>query len=103
MPGTTFNQRAVGAAIDAIINTTTGGNLTRLPAALSRLYALQTSELPGALGALSGEGYASEKSVLIGDSFYSRQAILGRLRQGNYAGQDRACRLPCPRWPCSDR
>ena len=103
MPGTTSNQRAVGAAIDGIINTTTGDNLTRLPAALSPLYALQTSELPGALSALSGEGYASEQSVLIGDSFYSRQAILGRLRQGNYAGQDGPVGSACPRWPCSDR
>ena len=87
MPGATANQRAVGAAIDGIINTTTGNELAELPEALSPLYALQANQLPGALGALSGEGYASEQSVLIGDSLYSRQAILGRLRQGAYAGQ----------------
>ena len=87
MPGTNPNERAVGAAIDGIINTTTGNELGELPAALSPLYAVQAADLPGALGALSGEGYASEQSVLIGDSFYSRQAILGRLRQGSYSDQ----------------
>jgi outer membrane autotransporter protein len=87
LPGATFNERAVGAAIDSIINTTAGNELAGLPAALSPLYALQASQLPGAMRALSGEGYASEQSVLIGDSFYGRQAILGRLRQGAYAGQ----------------
>ena len=86
LPGATSNQRAVGAAIDGIINTTTGNDLAELPTALSPLYAVGASELPEALGALSGEGYASEQSVLIGDSLYSRQAILARLRQGAYAG-----------------
>lgn len=40
------------------------------------------AELGGALNALSGEAYASQRSVLIGDSLCSRQAPLGRLRQG---------------------
>jgi subtilase-type serine protease len=86
LPGTTSNQSAVGAAIDGIINTTTGNELAELPTALSPLYGLQANQLPGALSALSGEGYASEQSVLIGDSLYGRQAILARLRQGAYAG-----------------
>lgn len=87
LPGITRNQRAVGAAIDGVINTTTNGLLTTLPDALAPLYNLTSSELPGALNALSGEAYASEQSVMIGDSLYSRQALLGRLRQGTYAGQ----------------
>lgn len=87
MAGNTPNQRAVGAAIDGIINTTTNGLLTSLPGALAPLYGLTAAELPGALDALSGAAYASEQTVLIGDSLYSRQAVLGRLRQGAYAGQ----------------
>ncbi len=86
LSGTTSNERAVGVAIDGIINTTTGNALGELPTALSPLYALTESQLPGALGALSGEGYASQQSVLIGDSFHGRQAILGRMRQGTYTG-----------------
>lgn len=87
LPGNTPNQRAVGGAIDGIINTTTNGLLTSLPEALAPLYNLTSDQLPGALNALSGEAYASEQSVLIGDSLYSRQALLGRLRQGSYASQ----------------
>lgn len=90
-PGTTSNQQAVGGAIDGVINTTTtsasGTVLTPLPTALSPLYGVTAADLPGALGALSGEAYASEQSVLVGDSQYGRQAILGRLRQGFYALQ----------------
>ncbi|WP_454917931.1 autotransporter outer membrane beta-barrel domain-containing protein [Xanthobacter sediminis] len=86
MPNITPNQRVVGAAIDRIINTTTGGMLTSLPDALAPLYDLTSGQLPGALNALSGEAYASEQSVLVGDSLYGRQALLGRLRQSSYAG-----------------
>lgn len=84
--GITANQRAVGAALDGIINTTTDGLLTPLPDALGPLYDLTAAELPGALAALSGEAYASSQTVMIGDSLYSRNAVLGRLRQGSYAG-----------------
>ena len=87
LPNLSPNQNAVGAAIDGVINTTTNGLLTSLPEALAPLYDLTSAELPGALNALSGEAYASEQSVLIGDSLYSRQAVLGRLRQGAYADQ----------------
>ncbi|GAB4071956.1 autotransporter domain-containing protein [Ancylobacter sonchi] len=83
----TPNQQAVGSAIDGIINATTNGLLTSLPGALAPLYDLTSDQLPAALSALSGEAYASESSVLVGDSLYSRQAVLGRLRQGAYAGQ----------------
>nr|HML27403.1 autotransporter outer membrane beta-barrel domain-containing protein [Hyphomicrobium sp.] len=86
--GNTPNQRAVGAAIDGIINSTaSSGTLTSLPDALNPLYGLTSTQLPGALSALSGEAYASEQSVLIGDSFYTRQALLGRLRQSSYSGE----------------
>ncbi|MFG1433028.1 autotransporter outer membrane beta-barrel domain-containing protein [Xanthobacter sp. V2C-8] len=87
LPNMTQNQRVVGAALDSVINTTTGGMLTRLPDALDPLYNLTSDQLPGALGALSGEAYASARSVLVGDSFYSRQALLGRLRQSSHAGE----------------
>ena len=76
----------------ASINTPTNGMLASLPDALTPLYDLTSAELPGALSALSGEAYASEQSVLIGDSLYSRQAILGRLRQGLYGAPERR---PC--------
>lgn len=87
LPGNTPNRRAVGAAIDRIINTPTGDLLTTLPAALSPLYDLSAAELPGALDALSGASYASQTTVLVGDSLYARQALLSRLRQSAYAGE----------------
>ncbi|MDR6950716.1 outer membrane autotransporter protein [Ancylobacter sp. 3268] len=87
LPNVTPNQRAVGAAIDGVINTTTNGKLTSLPDALAPLYGLSSEQLPGALGALSGEAYASEQSVLAGDALYTREAVLGRLRQGAYGDQ----------------
>ena len=83
----TPNQHAVGTALDGLINTTSNGKLTSLPDALAPLYDLASSDLPGALGALSGEAYASSQTVMIGDSLYTRQAVLGRLRQGTYAGE----------------
>ncbi|SHE85763.1 outer membrane autotransporter barrel domain-containing protein [Kaistia soli DSM 19436] len=85
LPGTTANERAAGRAIDSMINDTGDNTLAQLPDALEPLYALSASQLPAALGALSGEAYASEQSVLAGDSLYVRQAVLGRLRQGSYA------------------
>ncbi|MBB3769645.1 outer membrane autotransporter protein [Angulomicrobium tetraedrale] len=82
----TPNQQAVGRAIDRVVNNSSGPLLLELPAGLSPLYALDAAQLPLALGALSGESYASARSVMIGDGLYSRQAILGRLRQGAYQG-----------------
>ncbi|NDV85358.1 autotransporter domain-containing protein [Aurantimonas aggregata] len=87
LPGMTRNQNAVASALDGYINTTTNGMLTSLPTALAPLYSLTAGELPGALSALSGEAYASQQSVLTGNSLYTRQALLGRLRQETYAGQ----------------
>ncbi|HSI40690.1 MAG TPA: autotransporter domain-containing protein [Xanthobacteraceae bacterium] len=85
-PGISRNQKAVGGAIDGYINGAPGNALAMLPAALDPLYDLSAGQLPVALNALSGEAYASEQSVLIGDTLYSRQAMLGRLRQGAYDG-----------------
>lgn len=81
-PGLTANQSAVGAGLDRAFNVGAG-----VSGPLTALYALDGSQLPQALSALSGEVYASEQSVLTGDSLYSRQAVMGRLRQGAYADQ----------------
>ncbi|WP_198666170.1 autotransporter outer membrane beta-barrel domain-containing protein [Tropicimonas sp. IMCC34043] len=90
LAGNTDNGKAVGAAIDSLINTKVGNILADLPSALDPLYRLDANQLPGALDALSGEGFASEQSVLIGDSLYGRLAILGRLRQATDPGQNTA-------------
>ncbi|KAA0969763.1 autotransporter domain-containing protein [Aureimonas fodinaquatilis] len=87
LANSTPNQRVVGAALDGFINTTSGNMLAELPDALAPLYGLTVGQLPGALDALSGEAYASQRSVLLGDSLYARQSILARLRQGSYAGE----------------
>ena len=90
VPGLTPNESAVGTALTGIINAPGSTVLAALPAALSPLYALDASQLPQALDALSGESYASQEAVLLGDSLYSRLALMGRLRQGAYAGQSDA-------------
>lgn len=85
--GLSSNQRAVGAVVDRAFNAGAATNAgTAATGGLSALYGLTAAQLPQALGALSGEAYASEKSVLIGDGLYSRGAVLDRLRQGAYAG-----------------
>lgn len=86
-PGTTSNQQAVGAVIDSVINSTSGPYLASLPSDLSAFYNLTSGELSGALNALTGEAHASAQTVMIGDSQYSRQALLGRLRQGEYVNR----------------
>ena len=93
IPGLTPNEQAVGTALAGIINAPGSAEFAALPEALSPLYALDASQLPQALDALSGESYASEQSVLLGDGLYSRMALLGRLRQGAYAGQGDALAL----------
>jgi outer membrane autotransporter protein len=85
--GLTGNQAAVGGAVDVAFNTgatATPGNPTS--AALSSLYSLSGTQLGAALGALSGEIHASERSALMNDGQFTRQAILGRLRQLAYDG-----------------
>ncbi|SFV34389.1 autotransporter outer membrane beta-barrel domain-containing protein [Hyphomicrobium facile] len=75
------NQTAVGRTLDNAFNSN-----GRLPGHLAAIYGLTDRQLPGALNALSGEVYASEHSVLIDQAFYSRQAVLSRLRQ--FGGAD---------------
>lgn len=95
--GATANEQAVGSAIDTTINTgsstssagssstsSSSASLGTLPSGLSAFYGLSAAELPAALSALSGEGYASEQTVLLGDSSAGREAVLGRLRQSAY-------------------
>ncbi|MFH1558096.1 MAG: autotransporter outer membrane beta-barrel domain-containing protein [Pseudomonadota bacterium] len=86
--GLTANQSAVGGAVDLGFNSGILPNAaTPGAAALNGLYSLSASQLPAVLKGLSGEAYASEQSVLIGDGIYGRQAVMDRLRQGAYAGQ----------------
>lgn len=89
--GATANEQAVGSAIDATINTDSSSgssagttSLGTLPSGLAAFYGLSAAALPAALASLSGEAYASEQSVLLGDSSAGREAVLGRLRQSAY-------------------
>ena len=88
--GLTDNQTAVGSAVDKAFNSgilATADNATA--DALNSLYSLRGGQLAPALGSLSGEVYASERSVLINDGRFTRQTLLGRQRQlsyGNAAG-----------------
>src|SRR5262245_48123159 len=78
--GLTANQRAVGNALEAGYSTTLTG-----PAATLYTNLLMTGT-PDALSQLSGEIHGSVQSVIVDDSRYIRQAVLGRLRQAPYAG-----------------
>ena len=48
------------------------------------LGSLSAEELPAALAALSGEIYATTLTVLVNETRYVRDAVLGRLRQAHY-------------------
>src|SRR5262252_4647828 len=78
--GLTANQQAVGNALEAGYSTTLTG-----PAATLYTNLLMTGT-PDALSQLSGEIHGSVQSVIVDDSRYIRQAVLGRLRQAPYAG-----------------
>ena len=80
LAGLTANQRAVGNALEAGYSTTLTG-----PAATLYTKLLMTGT-PDALTQLSGEVHGSVQSVIVDDSRYIRQAVLGRLRQAPYAG-----------------
>ncbi|WP_244644166.1 autotransporter outer membrane beta-barrel domain-containing protein [Azorhizobium oxalatiphilum] len=85
--GFSANQSATGGAVDSVFNsgvTSATGNATA--AALGSLYGLGPVQLGAALNALSGEAHASEQSVLLTDGLFTRQALLGRLRQLSYGG-----------------
>lgn len=83
--GLTANQSAVGGAVDTAFNSgvlADPGNTSAV--ALNSLYSLSGDELAPALGSLSGEVYASQRSVLINDGRFTRQTVLSRLRQRAY-------------------
>jgi outer membrane autotransporter protein len=80
LAGLTANQRAVGNALEAAYSTTLTG-----PAATLYTNLLMTGT-PDALTQLSGELHGSVQAVIVDDSRYVRQAVLGRLRQAPYAG-----------------
>jgi subtilase-type serine protease len=78
--GGTRNERAVGAALDAFPAT----NALFVAAGLSGPALLHSLDL------LSGEIHASTASALVDESLYVRSAILGRLRQASYGGENAA-------------
>ena len=80
LAGLTANQRAVGNALEAAYSTTLTG-----PAATLYTNLLMTGT-PDALSQLSGEVHGSVQAVMVDDSRYVRQAVLGRLRLAPYAG-----------------
>ncbi|CAH1673026.1 Outer membrane autotransporter protein [Chelatococcus asaccharovorans] len=87
LPGLSANQSSVGGAVDRAFNSgATANPVNPTAVALSSLYAFDGAQLGAALGTLSGEAYASETSVLINDGLFTRQAVLGRLRQLTYGG-----------------
>lgn len=68
----TRNQRAAGFGAD---------QLDESRALLEALAKLNFATAPAALDAISGEIYASAQTVMIEDADFTRDAILGRLRQ----------------------
>src|SRR5262245_26444294 len=80
LAGLTANQRAVGNALEATYSTALTG-----PAATLYTKLLMTGTAD-ALTQLSGEIHGSVQAVIVDDSRYVRQAVLGRLRQAPYAG-----------------
>jgi subtilase-type serine protease len=80
LPGGTPSQNNVAGAVDAAL---LGGSQA---APFAALIALNPAQLPAALDQLSGEVHASTAGVLVDESLYVRNAILGRLRQASYGG-----------------
>src|SRR5207245_4324334 len=76
----TASRRAVANALEAGYSPTLTG-----PAAPLYTNLLMTGT-PDALSQLSGEVHGSVQAVIVDDSRYVRQAVLGRLRQAPYAG-----------------
>ena len=85
-PGLSPNQVSVGAALDAAFNGS-NSDAGSQPTVLEAVYGTSNTQLPAALSGLSGEAYANEQTVLIDQSLFTREAVLGRLRQISYAGQ----------------
>jgi outer membrane autotransporter protein len=85
LAGLTFNERAVGNALEAGLE---AGAATGPGAGIyTALFGLQSvAQVANAYDQLSGEIYASAQSVILEDSRYARDAILGRLRQLGFSG-----------------
>jgi outer membrane autotransporter protein len=81
----TPNQKAVAAAQDTAFNS----GLPNIPA----LYGLSLGQVPSALDQLSGEVHPSTAGVLVDESQYARNAMLGRLRQAAYGGNSQMASL----------
>jgi outer membrane autotransporter protein len=80
LPGLTFNERAVGNALEAgFVAGAASGPGGGIYTALLGLPNVQLAAY--AYDQLSGEIHASAQSVILQDSLYAREAILGRLRQ----------------------
>ena len=92
--GNTPNQRAVAGAIDTAFNSGKG--------LFPGFAALNQSQIPAALDALSGEVHASTAGVLVDESRYVRNAMLGRLRQASYGGGMTALSLGGPQLAFAD-
>ncbi len=87
LPGLTFNERAVGNALEAgFAAGAASGPGGGIYTALFNLPNLQQAAY--AYDQLSGEIHASAQSVILQDSLYAREAILGRLRQLGVFGGD---------------
>lgn len=76
--GLTRNEKGVARSLDDAFNSSPEGVPDDLNAAI---FSLSPAGLPGALDALSGEVYASAQGALIDGAVFSREAVLGRLRQ----------------------
>lgn len=83
----TPNQRAVAGAVDTAL--TAGSSLAPFLA----LFPLNGAQLNAALDQLSGEVHVSTAGVLVDESRYPREAILGRLRQASYGGNTQMASL----------
>lgn len=68
--GVTPNQKATGTGLDSF---------TTSPPYFADLMALPSAQIPAALSAMSGDGYASLMTALITDQRYLREAVLDRL------------------------
>ncbi len=75
--GLTANQIAAGQGLDRLFTATTLSNAAAV--------GLNAITAPAAYDQLSGEIYASMQSILLEESLYVRDGVLGRLRQASSA------------------
>jgi uncharacterized protein with beta-barrel porin domain len=89
VPGLTFNERAVGNALEAGFEAgASSGPGASIYTALFGLQSLQ--QAAAAYDALSGEIHASAQSVILDQSLYAREAMLWRMRQFGFGGTEGA-------------